>query len=81
MKLRVLFFSVLKDITGAETVPVEVPTGTTIAQLLEILFSRWPALKDWEPSLLIAQNQTYTTRSEPVVDDAEIAIMPPVQGG
>ncbi|MCB1208316.1 MAG: MoaD/ThiS family protein [Verrucomicrobiales bacterium] len=81
MKLRVLFFSVLKDITSAEEVPLEVPEGITIEQLLENLFTRWPALTEWEPSLLIAQNQTYTTRSEPVVDNAEIAIMPPVQGG
>lgn len=81
MKVRVLFFSVLKDLTGAEEVPIEMPAGATIANLLAELFTRWPGLSDWEPSLLIAQNQSYAARTELLLEGAEIAIMPPVQGG
>ena len=34
MKLRVLFFSVLRDITGTGEISVEVPAGATMATRL-----------------------------------------------
>jgi hypothetical protein len=34
MKLRVLFFSVLRDITGADEIALELPAGSTMADLL-----------------------------------------------
>ena len=81
MKLRVLFFSVLRDITGTEELTLEVPTGATMGDLLTQIESRWPKLRDWQNSLLLALDQTYVKRDEPLHDGAEVAIMPPVQGG
>ena len=82
MKLRVLFFSVLRDITGASEIVVELQHDkATVSDLLEHLFERWPPLRDWDRSLLIAVDQVYARRNEPLHDNAEIAIMPPVQGG
>ncbi|OYW76452.1 MAG: hypothetical protein B7Z37_08990, partial [Verrucomicrobia bacterium 12-59-8] len=79
MKLRVLFFSVLRDITATDEVTLEVPAGATMGDLLTQIESRWPKLRDWENSLLLALDQTYVKRTEPLHDDAEVAIMPPVQ--
>ncbi len=81
MKLRVLFFSILKDITGCEEVDWTCPTGSDVAWLLEQLFEKWPALRPWDSSLLLAVNCTYVNRREPLLDGCEVAIMPPVQGG
>jgi len=81
MKLRVLFFSVLRDITGTDEITLEVPAGATMHDLLIQIESRWPKLRDWQNSLLLALDQTYVKRDEPLHDDAEVAIMPPVQGG
>jgi len=81
MKLRVLFFSVLRDITGADEITLEVPAGSTMAGLLDQIETRWPKLSDWQSSMLIALDQTYVKRSAPLHDGAEVALMPPVQGG
>lgn len=81
MKLRVLFFSVLKDITDTDELSVELPAGSTLADLLAQLEARWPKLRDWAPSLLLALDQTYVKRDAVLHDGAEVALMPPVQGG
>jgi molybdopterin converting factor subunit 1 len=81
MKLRVLFFSVLRDITGTDEITVELPVGSTMADLLAQMESRWPKLRDWTSSMLLALDQTYVKRDAVLHDGAEVALMPPVQGG
>ncbi len=81
MKLRVLFFSVLRDITGADEMALELPAGSTMADLLLQIEARWPKLRGWENSLLLALDQTYVKRDALLHDGSEVAIMPPVQGG
>lgn len=81
MKLRVLFFSVLRDITGTDEIVFELPAGSTMTDLLAQIESRWPKLRDWQNSLLLALDQTYVKRDVLLHDGAEVAIMPPVQGG
>ena len=81
MTVRVLFFSVLKDFTGTGEIDIECPVGSTMADLLEISYQRWPKLRDWDRSLLLAVDQTYVKRDAALPDGAEIAVMPPVQGG
>ncbi|WP_009962720.1 MoaD/ThiS family protein [Verrucomicrobium spinosum] len=81
MKVRVLYFSVLKDLTGIEEGEVTLTEGATVADLLTHLFQNWPTLQAWDTSLLVAVDQTYAKRDTPLHEDAEVAIMPPVQGG
>lgn len=81
MKVRVLFFSLLQDLTGEMELVVDLPDRATMADLLELLFQRWPKLRDWDQSLLLAVDQTYVKRHESLHDNAEVALMPPVQGG
>lgn len=81
MKLRVLFFSVLKDITGTDEIALELPAGSTLSTLLDQIEARWPKLRDWAGSMLLAVDQTYVKRNAALHDGAEVALMPPVQGG
>jgi len=81
MTVRLLFFSVLRDITGVEEIAWKVHSPATVGDLLTALYARWPALKEWDASLLVAVDQVYVKRAEPVPANAEVAIMPPVQGG
>ena len=81
MKVRVLFFSVLRDITSIQEAEIILPAGATVATLLEQLFAQWPALRAWDESLLVAVDQTYARRADPLHEGAEAAVMPPVQGG
>jgi molybdopterin converting factor small subunit len=81
MKLRVLFLSILRDITGSDEIVLELPAGSTMADLLLQIESRWPKLRDWQNSLLLALDQSYVKRDAVLHDGGEVAIMPPVQGG
>lgn len=82
MKLRVLFFSVLRDITGAAEIVIDLQHGNpAVSDLLDHLYQQWPRLREWDRSLLIAVDQVYAKRNEPLHANAEVAIMPPVQGG
>lgn len=81
MKVRVLYFSVLKDLTGTEESEIALAEGATVADLLANAFQKWPALQAWDASLLVAVDQTYAKRNTALHEGAEVAIMPPVQGG
>lgn len=81
MTVRVLFFSVLRDLTGAEEVEVEVVEGARLGVLMEGLFERWPRLGEWDASLLLAVDHHYVGREAVLTNGCEVAVMPPVQGG
>jgi MoaD family protein len=81
MTVRVLFFSVLRDITGSGEISMETKPDATVEVLLAECFTRWPKLRDWDKSLLIAVDQSYAKRNTPLQEGVEVAIMPPVQGG
>lgn len=81
MTVRVLFFSVLRDLTGCEQVDWTCAPDATLGALLQQLQERWPALRDWDASLLFAIDCDYARRDAPLHHGCEVAIMPPVQGG
>ena len=81
MSVRVLFFGLLTDIAGSGPHELPLPEKSGVQDLLEVLFQMWPPLRDWDSSLLVAVNLSYARRGEVIPPDAEVAIMPPVQGG
>jgi molybdopterin converting factor small subunit len=81
MNVHVQFFSRLRDLAGVSEMELEVPEATKIAELLEILYSRTPALRDWDKSILVAAGVDFVGRDYVVEGDDQISIMPPVQGG
>jgi len=80
MTARILFFGPLVDLTGTASLEMDLPDGATVGDLLGLLFEKWPALRPWEASLLTAVNLSYADRGA-VIPPAEVAVMPPVQGG
>lgn len=81
MKLRVQFFSRLRDLAGTQAIDLDVPERTTAGALLEILYAKTPALRDWDKSILVASGVEFVRRDYVLKADEEISIMPPVQGG
>ena len=81
MKVRIQFFSRLRDLAGTAAVDLEVPERTTAADLLETVYARFPALREWDKSILVASGVEFVEREYLVKPDDEISIMPPVQGG
>lgn len=83
MTIRILFFSSLQDIVGRSEWERTLSTDRdwTVGDLLDSLFEEFPALKPWDGRLLLAIDQAWAERTQLIPDGAEVAIMPPVQGG
>ncbi|MBA2241748.1 MAG: MoaD/ThiS family protein [Chthoniobacterales bacterium] len=81
MKVRVQFFSHLKDVARTSTMDMEVPESAKVSDLLEILYARTPGLRDWDGSILIGAGVEFVARDYVLRPNEEISIMPPVQGG
>ena len=81
MKVRVHFFSRIRDLVGTSEMDFEVPERTTAGDLLDTVYSKTPALRDWDKSILIASGLEFVGRNYVVKNGDEISIMPPVQGG
>ncbi|MEY2560792.1 MAG: molybdopterin synthase sulfur carrier subunit [Verrucomicrobiota bacterium] len=81
MKLHVQFFSRLRELAGVSEIELEVPERIRISDLLELLYSRTPALRDWDKSILVAAGVEFVGRDYVLKQGDQIAIMPPAQGG
>ena len=83
MTIRVLFFSVLQDFAGGAEIEeiLDDSREWRISDLLERLYERHEAMREWDRQLLVAIDCAYAERDTLLQDGQEIAIMPPVQGG
>ena len=81
MRVRVLFFGVLKDIVGTREESLEIEPHSTLASLFDAYSERFETLRDKRPSILFARNREFTTPDAVLADDDEIAFLPPVSGG
>ena len=81
MNVHVQFFSRLRELAGEPELELEVPEKTRVVELLDILYARVPALRDWDKSILVAAGVEFVTRDYVLQPDDRISIMPPVQGG
>jgi MoaD family protein len=81
MKIRVEFYSRLKEIVGASTLELSLPENATVNDLFEQLKKRHPGLRDFEKSILFGIGVEFIDRKQRLNDSDTIAIMPPVQGG
>jgi len=93
--LKVLFFSVLRDIVGEAEVEVALeavaasrtggtgakPAEVTVGDLLDYCYREYPGLRVWDGKLLLAVDLDYVDRGAVLRGGAEVAMMPPVQGG
>lgn len=71
----------LKEITGLGEDRLELPEGSTLADVFGHYATIAPRLHELSRSIVLAQNHEFSQRSEPVIDNAEIAFLPPVSGG
>ena len=81
MHVRLLFFATLKDIIGAREMQLDLPAGSTVADVLTHLEGSYPRMKDYRPIVLTAINEEYVVRGTRIEDGDEVAIFPPVSGG
>lgn len=81
MRIRVLFFGVLRDIAGLREELVELPEGSRLEAVFEHYAARHPDLRGMSRSLVLALNQKFSEPSAPLREGDEVAFLPPVSGG
>jgi MoaE-MoaD fusion protein len=81
MRVRVLFFGMLKDLAGTSSEVVELPDHSSIRDLIEHYRAKVPRLIEPLASTAVALNQQYATLDAKLNAGDEIALLPPVSGG
>lgn len=81
VKVTVLFFGRLKEITGSSDASVDLLPGSDIEALFGDFAARFPLLKSYRTSTVPSRNQEFAAWNTPLRSGDEIAFLPPVSGG
>jgi len=81
MKVRVQFFSQLRDLAGAAELDLDLAEEATVGDLLRKIYEEKPVLRAHDKTTLIAAGVEFVDRNYVIKSSDEISIMPPVQGG
>jgi len=81
MRVRVLFFGMLKDAAGKSSDEIEIEDGASVRDLLAHCEARIPRLKEAMGSLAVAVNRQYAGPDTKLKAGDEVALLPPVSGG
>ena len=81
MRVRVLFFGMLKDIAGKPADTIELREDASARDLLAYYEAQIPRLKQTLASVALAVNQQYASIDTVLHAGDEVALLPPVSGG
>ncbi len=84
MRVKVKLYSILRDLTGLSELDIEVPDGSRVSELLDVLMGLEGFRKAYNAiggSLLIVDGDGYKLEVDSVVESNTIHVMPPPAGG
>ena len=81
MRVRVLYFGMLKDAIGRQVDNVSLRDGATLSDLIAECRKVAPPVEDFQKILAYSVNQEYAQLSTRLSDGDEVALLPPVSGG
>src|SRR5260370_18293883 len=81
MRVKVLFFGMLKDIVGSAEEQLTVSEDAHLENIFDHYAGRFPRLREMSGSIVLARNHEFSTASERVADGDEVAFLPPVSAG
>ncbi len=81
MVIHVSFYSWFQDLAGCSDTTHELPSQSTVEDLLSGLTARFPRLAAADKSVLVAVGLDYQDRSYQLTEDDHVSLFPPVQGG
>jgi molybdopterin synthase catalytic subunit len=81
MRVRVLFFGMLKDVAGRSEDSLELPDPSTLADLLAHYQRNLPRIERYLPAIALSLNQEYASPAASLHDRDEVGLLPPVSGG
>ncbi|HUO25343.1 MAG TPA: molybdenum cofactor biosynthesis protein MoaE [Candidatus Aquilonibacter sp.] len=81
MRIQVLFFGILKELTGKSDISLDLQEGATVHDVLARCAAEFPRVKETLPTLAAAVNQQYAASDTELHEEDEVALLPPVSGG
>jgi molybdopterin converting factor subunit 1 len=81
MKVRLLFFAVLRDIAGTDAREPSLSDGATARDVWQWMRESYAPLAAYTQPPMIAVNETYAAPETVLRDGDELAFIPPVAGG
>ena len=81
MRVRVLYFGVLKDVCGGGGEEMDLPNGASVGDLMMGCRARHEEAAEVWGSIAVAINQEYARAGDTLRDGDEVALLPPVSGG
>jgi len=81
ISVRVKFFAAPREALGMGEIEMKVPSGTTVAELIDRLKEEYPVLRAYTRFISAAVNRAYVGMQTKLQDADEIACLPPVGGG
>ena len=79
--IRVRFFAAPREAIGETEIEREIPAGTTVGELIQLLTQEYPALRPYTRFISVAVNRAYVGMQTELHDGDEVACLPPVGGG
>ena len=80
--ITVLYFAGAKDATGKRRESIKLPEDTTISELLSVISSTHPKIRNILNRMQIAVNYKVVVDVDAILKEAdEVALLPPVSGG
>jgi sulfur-carrier protein len=81
IRVKVLYFGRLKDVTGHAGESVEAEAGASLESLFERCAARYPQLREYRSSVVASRNQEFAPWDTVLRAGDEVAFLPPVSGG
>jgi molybdopterin synthase catalytic subunit len=81
MRVKVLFFGQLKDVTGCSEDRIQLRDDAKIGSIFDYYAERFPQIRAMAASIVMARNHEFSPLHTPISDGDEVAFLPPVSGG
>ena len=79
--VKVMLFATLRDYVGSKSIEMQLPTGATLAELINQLIKLYPSMEKVKDSMIVAINREYAPLHLVIPENCEVALFPPVSGG
>ena len=81
MEIKLLYFAHVRQAVGKDSEQICFEEGSQVSDVLDVLSERYPTLRALLPVIRVALNGTFVDPDTPLVEDAEVVLIPPVSGG
>jgi molybdopterin synthase catalytic subunit len=81
MEIKVLFFAVLRERAGADSVTIQLEKGATLDDLKNELVRKYGQMLKLNKSIVYALNGTIVRGNVNLKNNDKVALLPPVSGG